>query len=173
MGRNLTGRSGCKWRPRGICSICSSDNRPSKRCSDFFLRLTFVRCLLLGCNILNVLQNVNTGYHLQTWSVNIHTEISISVSFRLESNDMSTAEHMGTHIDAPAHLYKGAKRLDEIPLEDLNAPMVVIDVQEKVNIILYCATPKFSTNMVPLGWTNTKHQSTLLFFCTPRTVCIY
>ena len=31
----------------------------------FFLRLTgrFVRCLLLECNILNVLQNVNTGYH--------------------------------------------------------------------------------------------------------------
>ena len=105
--------------------------------------------------------------------MNIHTEISISVSIRLESNDMSTAEHMVTHIDAPAHMYKGAKRLDEIPLEDLIAPMVVIDVQEKVNVILYCATPKFSTNMVPLGWTNTKHQPTLLFFCTPGTICIY
>ena len=45
---------------------------------------------------------------------------------------------MGTHIDAPAHLYKGAKRLDEIPLEDLIAPLVVIDVKEKVNNTFFC-----------------------------------
>ena len=55
-----------------------------------------------------------------------------SVLIRLESNDFSTAEHMGTHIDAPAHLYKGAKRLDEIPLEDLIAPLVIIDVRAQV-----------------------------------------
>ena len=47
-------------------------------------------------------------------------------------------EHMGTHIDAPAHLYKGAKRLDEIPLEDLIVPMVVIEVQEQVHVICVC-----------------------------------
>ena len=42
---------------------------------------------------------------------------------------------MGTHIDAPGHLYKGAKLLDEIPLEDLIVPMVVIDVQEQVQCV--------------------------------------
>ena len=68
--------------------------------------------------------------------VNLHIfKFPILFLCRLESNDFSTAEHMGTHIDAPAHLYKGAKRLDEIPLEDLIAPMVVIDVQEKVNVV--------------------------------------
>ena len=51
---------------------------------------------------------------------------------RLESNDFATAEHMGTHIDAPAHMYKRAKRLDEIPLEDLIAPLVIIDVHAQV-----------------------------------------
>ena len=45
---------------------------------------------------------------------------------------MMTSEHMGTHIDAPAHLYKGKKRLDEVPLERLIGPCVVVDVRKQV-----------------------------------------
>ena len=63
------------------------------------------------------------------------SQMHVHVLFsRLESNDFFTAEHMGTHIDSPAHLYKGAKRLHEIPLEDLIAPMVIIDVREQVSV---------------------------------------
>ena len=51
---------------------------------------------------------------------------------RMESNNLMTSEHMGTHIDAPAHFHKGQKRLDEIPLERLIGPSVVIDIREQV-----------------------------------------
>lgn len=40
----------------------------------------------------------------------------------------SAAEHGGTHIDAPVHFAKGRHSLDEIPLEQLMAPAIVIDV---------------------------------------------
>ena len=61
----------------------------------------------------------------------------------MESNNIATAEHMGTHIDAPARLYKGMKRLDEIPLTDLIVPMVVIDIREEVrHVTLRAMTPR-------------------------------
>jgi kynurenine formamidase len=40
----------------------------------------------------------------------------------------SAAEHGGTHIDAPVHFAKGRHSVDEIPLEQLMAPAIVIDV---------------------------------------------
>lgn len=42
------------------------------------------------------------------------------------------AEHGGTHIDAPVHFAKGKQSVDEIPLERLIAPGIVIDVSERV-----------------------------------------
>ncbi len=41
------------------------------------------------------------------------------------------AEHGGTHIDAPVHFGQGKRSVDEIPLEQLMGPAVVIDVSEK------------------------------------------
>jgi len=38
------------------------------------------------------------------------------------------AEHGGTHLDAPIHFSAGRRSVDEIPLEDLIGPAVVIDV---------------------------------------------
>ncbi|MBN7796009.1 cyclase family protein [Parahaliea mediterranea] len=40
----------------------------------------------------------------------------------------STAEHGGTHIDAPVHFAEGRRSVDEIPLEQLIGNAVVIDV---------------------------------------------
>lgn len=40
----------------------------------------------------------------------------------------SAAEHGGTHIDAPVHFAKGTHTVDEIPLEQLMGPAVVVDV---------------------------------------------
>lgn len=40
-----------------------------------------------------------------------------------------TAEHGGTHIDAPIHFAEGRQTVDEIPLYRLIAPAVVIDVR--------------------------------------------
>jgi kynurenine formamidase len=44
---------------------------------------------------------------------------------------LSTPEHGGTHLDAPIHFAEGKRTADQIPLEQLIAPAVVIDVSEK------------------------------------------
>jgi kynurenine formamidase len=40
-------------------------------------------------------------------------------------------EHYGTHMDAPAHFPPGTEYLDQIPVEHLFAPAVVVDVREE------------------------------------------
>lgn len=42
-----------------------------------------------------------------------------------------TPEHGGTHLDAPIHFAEGRKTADQIPLKQLIAPAVVIDVTDK------------------------------------------
>ncbi|KAK6176197.1 hypothetical protein SNE40_014526 [Patella caerulea] len=54
-----------------------------------------------------------------------------SGSYWYESNYFSTAEHGGTHLDAPAHFHKGAWRTHEIPVERLIGSGVIIDVTSK------------------------------------------
>lgn len=46
------------------------------------------------------------------------------------ANRFRTAEHGGTHIDAPIHFAHGKATVDRIPLEQLIGPAVVIDVRE-------------------------------------------
>jgi kynurenine formamidase len=43
----------------------------------------------------------------------------------------SAAEHGGTHIDAPVHFAEGRRSVDQIPLEQLIAPAIKIDVSER------------------------------------------
>ena len=52
---------------------------------------------------------------------------------RFESNNINTAEHMGTHIDAPVHFGYDDTTWDvnEIPIERLICPSVVVDFKEK------------------------------------------
>ena len=47
------------------------------------------------------------------------------------SNTLCTPEHGGTHLDAPIHFAEGKKTADQIPLRQLIAPAVVIDVDAK------------------------------------------
>ena len=44
------------------------------------------------------------------------------------ANKFSTAEHGGTHIDAPVHFAKGRNTVDQIPLEQLIGQGILIDV---------------------------------------------
>lgn len=46
---------------------------------------------------------------------------------------ISTAEHGGTHIDAPIHFAEGGLTVDDIPLDQLMGPAVVIDVTEQAS----------------------------------------
>ncbi len=47
------------------------------------------------------------------------------------ANNFSTAEHGGTHIDAPIHFAKNAQTVDQIPLEKLVGNAIKIDVSSK------------------------------------------
>jgi kynurenine formamidase len=51
--------------------------------------------------------------------------------FYYAANNFSTAEHGGTHIDAPIHFAKNGLTVEEIPLETLIGPAIKIDVSEK------------------------------------------
>jgi len=54
-----------------------------------------------------------------------------SARFYYAANNFRAAEHGGTHLDAPIHFAEGRRTVDQIPLEQLIAPAVVIDVSEK------------------------------------------
>ncbi|MCP4997542.1 MAG: cyclase family protein [Hyphomicrobiales bacterium] len=47
------------------------------------------------------------------------------------ANNFSAAEHGGTHIDAPIHFAEGADTVDEVPLNRLIGPGIVIDVSKQ------------------------------------------
>ena len=47
------------------------------------------------------------------------------------ANNFKAAEHGGTHLDAPIHFAGGRHTVDQIPLERLIRPGIVIDVSEK------------------------------------------
>lgn len=46
------------------------------------------------------------------------------------ANRFKTAEHGGTHVDAPIHFAEGKRNVDEIPLSSLIGPLVVVDVTD-------------------------------------------
>jgi kynurenine formamidase len=47
------------------------------------------------------------------------------------SNDFFTAEHGGTHLDAPLHFAQGAQAVDQIPIERFFGTAVVVDVTDQ------------------------------------------
>ena len=47
------------------------------------------------------------------------------------ANSLSTPEHGGTHLDAPRHFSEKGRTTDQIPLDQLVAPAVVIDVTKE------------------------------------------
>ncbi|MGH7855952.1 MAG: cyclase family protein, partial [Candidatus Binatia bacterium] len=47
------------------------------------------------------------------------------------ANRFCTAEHGGTHVDAPRHFAESGQTVDEIPLERLVGPAVTVDVTER------------------------------------------
>jgi len=64
-----------------------------------------------------------SGFQLTT----IHRG-KVPAGFFYSSNSFCAPEHGGTHLDAPVHFAEGRQAVDEVPLERLVAPAVVIDV---------------------------------------------
>lgn len=52
--------------------------------------------------------------------------------FHYEANHYSASEHGGTHLDAPAHFAQGRKTVDQLTLEQLSGPAIVVDVRAAV-----------------------------------------
>ena len=50
--------------------------------------------------------------------------------FYYASNNFFTSEHGGTHMDAPVHFAQGRHAADQVPIDRLVGPAVVIDVTE-------------------------------------------
>ena len=50
-----------------------------------------------------------------------------------EANTIRTAEHGGTHLDAPVHFAEGKQSTEQVPLERLVAPAVLVDVTEQAS----------------------------------------
>lgn len=51
--------------------------------------------------------------------------------YHYSAGTFTSAEHGGTHIDAPIHFSEGAETVDAIPLERLMGPAVVVDIRER------------------------------------------
>ncbi|CAG0879090.1 unnamed protein product [Darwinula stevensoni] len=73
-----------------------------------------------------------------SWPGSLPFKLEVSVTgvqrngYWVESFEFCSAEHIGTHVDAPVHFAEGANTVEQIPLENLIAPGVVIDVSKKV-----------------------------------------
>jgi kynurenine formamidase len=66
--------------------------------------------------------------------------------FYYAANDFSTSEHGGTHLDAPIHFAEGRHTTDEVPLERLVGPAVVVDVVARAD-----ADPDYRADEAALG----------------------
>jgi kynurenine formamidase len=76
--------------------------------------------------------------------------------YHYEANRFSSAEHGGTHLDAPIHFYAGRNTVDEIPLERLIGPGVVVDLTAA------CAEdPDYQVGVVDLLRWEREHGETL------------
>ncbi len=65
-------------------------------------------------------------FHLDTVAVGY-----MEAGFYYESYQVATAEHGGTHLDAPVHFSEGKQSTEVIPLDRLIGPASVVDVSTK------------------------------------------
>jgi kynurenine formamidase len=68
-----------------------------------------------------------------------YTDCTSEPPFRVQNLTMPAG--MGTHMDAPSHCCPDGLSIDQIPLDQLVAPCVVIDVSQKAHE-LYSVTPQ-------------------------------
>ncbi|MHC4514255.1 MAG: cyclase family protein [Planctomycetota bacterium] len=69
----------------------------------------------------------------QTFELKVDSKGMNTKGYWYEANSFTTAEHGGTHIDAPVHFAKSKRTVDQIPIDRLAGPAVVIDVTAKVH----------------------------------------
>lgn len=65
------------------------------------------------------------------FELNVVSKGQTDKGYYYSANNFATAEHGGTHIDAPIHFSENSQPVDEIPLENLIGPAIKIDVSAK------------------------------------------
>lgn len=107
--------------------------------------LVFVSVLALGCGsrpqdpFAGRLVDLSHAYDEQTifwptaegFKLEKVSEGMTPQGYYYAANNFSTAEHGGTHLDAPVHFAEGRNTADRVPLEQLLGAGVVVDVSEK------------------------------------------
>jgi len=112
-------------------------------------RLLLLLCLLTSCTAPQApptlgeiasgqVQVVDLGYALNEanpyWPGEGYSPFHFEILATLEADGVysgafATAEHLGTHLDAPNHFEAGQPSVDQIKLADLIAPLVVVDIR--------------------------------------------
>ena len=65
------------------------------------------------------------------FSLRVDAEGMTEKGYYYTANSFSTAEHGGTHMDAPVHFAKGMPSVEKVSLDRLIGPALVIDVEAK------------------------------------------
>ena len=68
-----------------------------------------------------------------TWQMDTVFVGQTEGGYYYEAFKFSTAEHGGTHLDAPIHFSEGKQTVDELSIDQLSGYAIVIDVSEKVS----------------------------------------
>lgn len=61
----------------------------------------------------------------------VHFDYTPTDEYQFRIHKIAMNEGIGTHMDSPAHCIPGGKTVDQLPLSDLIAPCVVIDVSAR------------------------------------------
>ncbi|MEO6447196.1 MAG: cyclase family protein [Gemmatimonadaceae bacterium] len=73
--------------------------------------------------------------------------IKRKVEHGVNAQYIMTSNHMGTHLDAPRHFMTGGKTIDQIPLQWLYGPGVIVDLRDEMDdLAVY--TPKMIEDRV-------------------------
>src|SRR5919201_1410911 len=69
----------------------------------------------------------------QTFHLTVVSARRVPGGWYYAANNFSAAEHGGTHLDAPVHFVEKKHTADQIPLSQLIAPAIVIDVTRQAD----------------------------------------
>ena len=65
----------------------------------------------------------------------VHTPSVVGMTrggFYMATYNYSGSEHVGTHLDAPAHFREGGRSIEQLPIEQIIGEAIVVDVKHKV-----------------------------------------
>ena len=77
------------------------------------------------------------GPDFPTYDGGSNLEIETLVTLAKDGYNMNRwllVEHTGTHMDAPIHFGEGVQSADEIPIEHLVVPLVIVDIRGKAEV---------------------------------------